>query len=195
MTKAENEKSAKPVNPALSFVTPDEIRVSYPHVWAPQQMNAQSKPKFGMVLLIPKTATKTLEKIRAGIEAAKVEGKATIFGGKLPAGLKIPLRDGDTDQSKENKPEFKGHFFISANSDTKPPVFDVDGGKMIMQSNFYAGCYAWAAINFYLYTTGSPGIACGLNGVKKSRDGEAFSGKPSEDEVQAMFDETAESLV
>lgn len=183
-----------PTNPALSFITPDEIRVSHPHVWAPQQMNAQSKPKFGIVLLIPKTSVNTVAKIRAGIEASRTIGFAD---GTFKQGvfIKQPLRDGDTDPSKLDKPEYKGMWFLSANSDTKPPVFNSDGAVMFTQAEFYAGCWAKVAINFFNFTTGGLGIGCGLNGVKKVRDDVAFTGKPSTEEVQSMFESDSSDLV
>lgn len=189
-----NAQTDTTTNPALSFITPDEIRVSYPHVWAPQQMNAQSKPKYGIVLLIPKTAVQTINKVRAGIEASKVQG---LLDGTFKKGvfLKQPLRDGDTDPTKIMNPEFKGMWFLSANSDTKPPVFDATGAVMFTQAEFYPGCWAKVAINFFNYTTGSPGVGCGLNGIKKTRDDEAFSGKPSTEEVQSMFENDANDLV
>ena len=70
------------------------VRFSYLNVFEPKSING-SDPKFSVALLIPKTDTKTIEAINKAIEAAKQAGLHSKFGGKMPAKMKLPLRDGD----------------------------------------------------------------------------------------------------
>jgi hypothetical protein len=45
---------------------------------------------------------------------------------------------------------------------------------------FYSGCYGRASVTLYPYdTSGSKGIACGLNNVQKLADGEKLGGATS----------------
>jgi hypothetical protein len=47
------------------------------------------------------------------IEAAKKDGMSK-FGGKIPANLKTPLRDGDIDRPDD--PAYENSYFINTNS-------------------------------------------------------------------------------
>ena len=47
-------------------------------------------------------------------------------------------------------------------------------------SEFYSGCYGRASITFFPYNTqGSKGIACGLNNLMKTEEGEKLGGVSS----------------
>ena len=48
-------------------------------------------------MIIPKSDTKTVKDIQNAVEQAKQDGKAK-FGGRIPANLKLPLRDGDIER-------------------------------------------------------------------------------------------------
>lgn len=76
-----------------------EVRFSYAHVWEPSSINGGDE-KYSVSIIIPKSDTKTIKAINNAIEAAKQEGIAK-FGGKIPANLKLPLRDGDTDREDD----------------------------------------------------------------------------------------------
>ena len=68
-----------------------EVRFSYAHVWEPSSINGGDE-KYSVSIIIPKSDTKTIKAINNAIEAAKQEGIAK-FGGKIPANLKLPLRE------------------------------------------------------------------------------------------------------
>ena len=87
----------------------------------------------------------------------------------------MPLRDGDED--REDKPEYEGMLFVNCTSLSKPSVFDENLERIIDPEEFYSGCYGSASVSFYAYdVSGSKGIACGLNGVQKTKEGERLSG-------------------
>lgn len=143
--------SNKVKNP-MKVITGPNTRWSYCNVWQPKSINGGT-PKYSVSLIIPKSDTVTINKIKAAIEAAYKEGEAKLKGNgrSVPAlsVLKTPLRDGDADRQ---------------------PILDT--------SEVYSGVYGRASINFYAFNSnGNKGIACGLNNLQKIRDGEPLGGK------------------
>ena len=70
-------------------------RFSYLHCWEPNAVS-DGDPKYSVSAIIPKSDTETIEKIKRAIEQAKKDSVSK-WGGKVPANLKLPLRDGDID--------------------------------------------------------------------------------------------------
>lgn len=160
-----------------------KVRFCYVNVFEPTTMNEDDIPKYNICILIPKTDTKTLEKINKAIEAAKQAGKAKLAdkNGKIPSNLKLPLRDGDDERGDD--PTFEGMYFINANSQRKPSIVDKELNPIMEKEEFYSGCYGRASINFYAFNVSSKGIAAGLNNLQKLGDGEMLAGgsTPEED--------------
>ncbi len=150
-------------------------------------------PKFSVSLIIPKSDTKTIEKIQAAIQAAYEEGQGKLKGnGKsVPAlsVLKTPLRDGDAERPDDEA--YVDAYFINANSATAPGIVDADRNPILDRSEVYSGVYGRASINFYAFNSnGNKGIACGLNNLQKIRDGEPLGGKSrAEDDFATEDDE------
>lgn len=160
-------------NTSTKVVT-GEVRFSYAHVFEPASING-GDPKYSVSILIDKNDKKTLAKIEKAVEAAKTAGAASKFGGKIPANLKLPLRDGDVD--REDDEVYAGKYFINANCNQRPGVVDRAGNPIIDTTEFYSGCYGYASVTFYAFnTSGNKGIACGLNNLMKTRDGESLGG-------------------
>jgi hypothetical protein len=170
---AQAEKSGK-VLPATKVLT-GKVRFSYLHVFKPVAIVDGAEPKYSVCLLIKKSDKATLDKIRYAIEAAKQQGKP-VWGGKIPTTLKLPLRDGDEERGDQE--EYKGCYFINANSIQKPGVVDRDRNDILDQSELYSGCYGRASINFFPYSqAGNRGVAVGLNNLQKLADGESLAGR------------------
>lgn len=169
--------------PTPTKVVTGKVRLSYVNVFEPRAAQPGQEPKYSVCVLIPKSDTATLTKVKAAIEAAKEAGKAS-WGGKVPAGLKTPLRDGDEERDGA---EYKGHYFINANSKQKPGVVDAAVNPIMDQSEVYSGCYGRVSLNFYSYNTnGNKGVAAGLQNVQKTADGEPLSGRSrAEDDFTA----------
>lgn len=91
---------AKIQNPT-KVITGVNTRWSYANVWDAKSINGGA-PKYSVSLIIPKSDTVTVNKIKAAIEAAYEEGQSKLKGnGKtVPALsiLKTPLRDGDLER-------------------------------------------------------------------------------------------------
>ena len=163
----------------MKVITGPETRWSYANVWEAKSINGGT-PKFSVSLIIPKSDTLTVAKIKAAIEAAYREGEAKLKGnGKtVPplAAIKTPLRDGDVERPDD--PAYANAYFINANSGTAPGIVDADRNIILNRSEVYSGVYGRASINFYAFNSnGNKGIACGLNNLQKVRDGEPLGGK------------------
>ncbi len=172
--------NVKPVNP-MKVITGPNTRWSYANVWEAKSVNGGT-PKFSVSLIIPKSDTATVAKIKAAIEAAYNEGQSKLKGsGKsVPAlsVIKTPLRDGDTERPDD--PAYANSYFVNANSTTAPGIVDADCNPIISHTEVYSGVYGRASINFYAFNSnGNKGIACGLNNLQKIRDGESLGGKAS----------------
>ncbi len=182
--------------PATEMTT-GEIRVSFPQLWVAKSFKG-GPPKFSSILMVPKSDKKTVSKIQACIAAATQDGKVSKWKGVIPKALDNPLHDGDEQFTLGKKgEEFKGHYYLNAksNADAKPFVFDEAGNVVLDQSKVYAGCYARAAIQFFPYDNAGTGIGVGLIGLKKTKDGVPFSGRPTEEKALGMFDEDDDSEI
>ena len=160
-------------------------RLSYANIWQAKSINGGA-PKFSTSVLIPKSDTETVAKIKAAIAAAYAEGEAKLKGnGKsVPplTAIKIPLRDGD--QERPDDEAYKGHWFVNANSNTAPGVVDINRESIIDTKEIYSGVYARVCLSAYSFnSSGNKGIALGLQSVQKVKDGEPLGGhsKPEED--------------
>lgn len=160
-------------------ITGPNTRWSYANVWQAKSINGGA-PKFSVSLIIPKSDTATVNKIKAAIQAAYEEGQSKLKGSSktVPALsiLKTPLRDGDLERPDDEA--YANAYFVNANSSTAPGIVDADRQPIIDTSEVYSGVYGRASINFYAFNSnGNKGIACGLNNLQKIRDGEPLSGK------------------
>lgn len=162
-------------------------RFSYLHCWEPNAVNGGDQ-KYSVSAIIPKSDTETVEKIKRAIEQAKKDSVSK-WGGKVPANLKLPLRDGDIDRPEDEA--YADSYFFNANSRQAPQVVDKNVQPILEQSEVYSGCYGRISVNFYGFNNnGNRGIAAGLGNIQKLRDGESLGGRSSADEdFDAVEDE------
>lgn len=187
--------SKKQINP-MKVITGKDTRWSYANVWEARAINGGT-PKFSVSLIIPKSDTVTVGKIKAAIEAAYKEGESKLKGNSKSVppltAIKTPLRDGDTERPDD--PAYKDSYFLNANSSTAPGIVDADCQPILQHSEVYSGVYGRASINFYAFNTnGNRGIAVGLNNLQKIRDGEPLGGKASAESDFAGDDEDDDFL-
>lgn len=159
-------------------ITTGRVRFSFVNVFTPRSING-SDEKYSVTLLIPKSDSHTMAKIKDAMEAAK-KGYAAKSGKKLPAQLKNTIHDGDGVRESDGEPfgaECKGCWVMSVSSKKKPVVIFADKTPITDPNEFYSGCYGKAIINFFVYdTSGNRGISAGLLGVMKQTDGEPLGG-------------------
>ena len=161
-------------------------RFSYLHCWEPDSVNG-GDPKYSVSAIVPKSDTKTVAAIKAAIEQAKKDSVSK-WGGKVPANLKLPLRDGDLDRPEDEA--YKGCYFFNANSRQAPQVVDAKVKPILDQSEVYSGCYGNISVTFYGYNSnGNRGIAAGLGNIQKIKDGESLGGRVSATEEFGTVDD------
>ena len=160
------------VNNPMKVITGPDTRWSYANVWEPKSINGGT-PKYSVSLIIPKSDTKTVAKIKAAIEAAYQEGQSKLKG-----------------NSKSVPPAYANAYFINANSATAPGIVDADRNPVLTRSEVYSGVYGRASINLYAFNSnGNKGIACGLNNLQLIRAGEPLGGKASAESDFATDDD------
>jgi len=183
-----NTVNKNTVNPTK--VITGVCRLSYANIWQPKSINGGA-PKYSASVLIPKSDTKTIAKVKAAIQAAYEEGESKLKGNSktVPplASIKTPLRDGDTERPDDEA--YAGHWFLNANSNTAPGVVNLNREPIYDTSQIYSGVYARVSLSFYAFNSnGNRGIACGLQNVQKVRDGESLGGKAkAEDDFDDDF--------
>ena len=172
---------ANAVKNPMKVITGPETRWSYVNAWEPKSINGGT-PKYSVSLIIPKSDTRTVEKINAAIKAAYEEGAGKLKGnGKsVPpmAAIKLPLRDGDVERPDDEA--YAGCWFVNANNTAAPGIVDAERQPIIDRSEVYSGVYGRASISFYAFnSSGNKGIACSLNNLQKIADGEPLGGQAS----------------
>ena len=157
-------------------VVTGKVRFSYVNIFKSRSFQAGQDAKFSICLLIPKSDKATIKKIKAAIDEAVEQGIAEKWGGKKPANLKLPLRDGD-DERADEAPEYEEMYFLNANSTQKPGIVDADLNEILDPDEVYSGCWGRASINFYAFNTnGNKGVGVGLNNIQKLKDDTRLGG-------------------
>ena len=169
------------VNNPMKVITGPDTRWSYANVWEPKSINGGT-PKYSVSLIIPKSDTRTVAKIKAAIEAAYQEGQAKLKGNgrSVPplSAIKTPLRDGDVERPDD--PAYANAYFINANSATAPGIVDADRTIRISIPRCIPACTAGLPSTCTLSTaTATRASACGLNNLQLIRPGEPLGGKAS----------------
>lgn len=140
------------------------------NIFKSRAFQAGQDAKYSVCLLIPKEDKATIKKIKAAIDAAVQDGISSKWGGKKPANLKQPLRDGDAERADE-APEYEGMYFLNCNSTQKPGIVDKDLNEILDPDEVYSGCWGRASINFFPFNTnGNKGVGVGLNNIQKLKD-------------------------
>lgn len=159
-------------------VVTGKVRFSYCYIFEPQEGLDGGEPQYSVNLLIPKSDTATLTKIKAAMEEARENFCKRNGANALPAKPKHVLKDGDgvKDNGDPYGPECKGCYVLRAKSKNKPIIVDNMREPITDPAEVYSGCYGRASINFYGYNhpRGGKGISATLLSVQKLHDGEPF---------------------
>lgn len=168
-------------------------RFSHPHVFKAQAIKPGAPEYYSVELLLPKDEVKKSEIERPLLVAAKAKW------GDNPKEwpqLKLPFRDGDKPhgKKKEVKPEYKGMWVIKASTKAeygKPSV--VDGKRKAIDAEsglFYPGCFGRIFVMASAYTNPEKdGVSFILDGVQKTRDGNALGGKKPIDQMFGVIED------
>ncbi len=190
MNKAANENPCK-------VITGKDTRLSYEHVWEPASINGGTS-RYSACVMIPKSDTACVDRVKKAIEAAYHEGESKLKGnGKsVPpmSAIKMPLRDGDLERPDD--PAFAGMWFVNANTDHAPGIVDRSRQPILDRNEVYSGCYCRVSLTFFAFNSnGNRGIACGLNNLQKVKDGEHLGGRVSAEVEFAGLDDDDEDFL
>ena len=174
-----------------------EFRVSFPKVFKAEAFKEGDEPKFSITMLFDKKAQES-----QAFKAMKGEAKKAFckhhgadmwektpkdaFG--WPVGYYNPFKTPDAEKIKKYDGYDAETIVVRASTKYKVPVVDESVNPFLDQEQFYAGCYAFAVVAMNPY--GKPndinkGVSFFLQGVQKTKDGEAFSGRAN---AEDMFD-------
>ncbi len=167
-------------------VVTGKVRLSFCQLFEPKAIDGGA-PKYSVTLLIPKSDTATLGKIKAAIAEAADKFRQKNGAAALPANPINPLHDGDGVKPSSGEPygpECKGCWVmaVSCSESQKPVIVDAFGNAITDPGEVYSGCYGRASINFYGYNNRKKGVGAGLLAVQKLHDGEPFGTVGSADD-------------
>ena len=176
-------------NPRKVITDPNEdIRLGYVHLLESYALDPKNDPKFTCMVIVPKTAKKTIARLKAAQEAAKKEG-LQVFGGSIPKNLQTTIHDGDEEADLERNPELEGSYYFNVSSKRRPGVVDRNVQPILDSTEVYSGMYARVSLTAYAYSyKGKKGVTFGLENVQKIRDGEVLGGGATraEDDFDAL---------
>lgn len=182
---------------ATKIVT-GKVRFSYANIFEPKAPQGGGEEKYSVTLLIPKSDSATVSKIKEAIQEARENFVAKNGANSLPAKPNHTLHDGDgvRESGDPYGPECKGCYVITVSSKQKPVIVDSFRNEITDPGEVYSGCYGRAAINFYGYNSnGKKGISAGLLSIQKLHDGEPFGTVGSADDFDDDFkDDGAEDI-
>ena len=155
-----------------------KVRFSYVNIFEPRASEDGGDPKYGVTLLIPKSDTTTMGKIKAAIAEAADTFRKKNGTASLPANPSNPIHDGDGLKPSGDPygPECKGCWVIATSSKQKPVIVDAFRNEITDPNEVYSGCFGRAAVNFYGYNNRKKGIGAGLQSIQKLTDGEPLGG-------------------
>lgn len=160
-------------------VVTGKVRFSYCSIFEAREPQGGGDPKYSVTLLIPKSDTQTLGKIKAAMAEARENFCKKNGPNALPPKPNHTMHDGDgmRDSGEEFGPECKGNYVITVSSKQKPIIVDSFRNAITDPGEVYSGCYGRASINFYGYSkNGKKGISAGLLSIQKLHGGEPLGG-------------------
>lgn len=178
----------------MTKVVTGKVRFSYVNIFEAKEPQGGGDAKFSVTLLIPKSDTATVAKIKEAMAEAADNFRARNGAQSLPTKPNHTLHDGDglRDSGDPYGPECKGCYVITVSSKQKPVIVDNFRNEITDPGEVYSGCYGRAAINFYGYSNnGKKGISAGLLSIQKLHDGEPFGTVGSADDFDDDFNDGA----
>ena len=131
-----------------------KVRFSFCNIWEPKEPIGGGDPKYSVTLLIPKSDTETLGRIKDAMKEARDNFCKRHGDNALPAQPSHTLHDGDGTRpgGEPFGPECKGCYVITVSSKQKPVIVDNSKPKpqpITDPAEGYSGCYGRARINCY----------------------------------------------
>lgn len=178
-----------------------KARLSYTNLIEPRAQDSDHPDvkTYSTAILISKSDKVLVDAIKAAIAEALAEGRAK-FGWKGSAGLKNPLRDGDTKEDKNGKLDevYSGSFFLNAKGPRggaeAPVLMDKNADKTESASVIYPGVEARLSLQFYPFEkSGNKGVACSVSAVLSLETGEPLGNTVTVESARNEFGVTSTS--
>jgi hypothetical protein len=185
-----------------SIILLKNVRLAFPQLWVPKATTGKDgkpgKPKYSanFIMAPDHPDMPKLKAIILAVAKAKWADQSEVILKGLKVQDKLCLHDGVT---KAKYAGFDGNMFVSANSDSRPSVFDrhkINGQGVILAESDgrpYAGCYVNASIDVWAQDHPKHGkrVNAQLRGVQFVRDGDAFAAgtAASGDEFEDLGDQ------
>lgn len=172
------------------------VRLSFPNLFEKFAFESGDKPKFSVMLLIPKTDKKTVEAMKAAEAEAIETGVSSTWGGKRPKTIASVIKDADEDGTAEDYPEREGCLYLNVRTDRKPQVVDAQRNAIMDPEEIYSGVYGRVSMNAFPYKFGSKaGVSFGLNNVQKVADGESLAGGSTAEQDFDILEDDENDLI
>ena len=163
----------------------EKVRLSFPHLAAPQASTLGGEPKFKADFIMEPTHPGY-----AAFHARVQELALTQWGEQATAILQWINNDrkmrsygaGEECIDKNTMQPYKGYpgmVYIKANNAQQPVLFNADGQRAMDARQFYGGCYVNVQVQPWLQDNQhGRAVRCELVGVQFHSDGEAFGVAP-----------------
>ena len=146
-------------------------RVAYVRINKPASFRDGATEKYSLTCIIDKEDQDTVDAIRNAIFEAERIGIDKKWDGSRPDNIKSPLRDGDTDRPDDET--YKGKYFLSASTITKPLVVDQQVRLVSDPRTVYSGCYCNVILEFYPFRSPEvDGVAAELGNIQFVKAGD-----------------------
>ena len=163
----------------MTNVTTGVVRFSYLTIDQPRLgPNAKEgdKPKYSVMLLIPKSDKETRAALKAAEKEAYEEGVTSKWNGKRSQ-VESVIHDGDKPKKSGDSygPECEGHWVMNVSAVRRPFLVDRNVRPMDPK-DIKSGDYGRANITSFPYTGLSNGVTFGLEGLQFVRSGDPLGG-------------------
>ena len=97
------------------------VRFSYPNLFETAKgMKGEDTGRYTVTLLVPKTDKETFVALSQAIEDLRTDK----LGAKAVKGLKLPIKDGDTQADETGREETRGFWVVPCGSPNQPGIVD-----------------------------------------------------------------------
>jgi len=156
----------------MARVVTGTVRLSYAWVWDAKSING-GDPKHTCMLLILKTDTETVKKLKDAEAEAEKAGITKYGAGFASKKNTKMLKDGDLEDDESRR----GHYYINTSNKNRPIIIDKNMQPILDTTEVYSGCYARVSLDVYPYNASmNKGVTSTLKAIQKIADGESLGG-------------------
>ena len=166
----------------MSKLKTEKVRLSYAINMYEAKANDRGEMKFGVTILIPKSDTVTIERMKAAGEAVKrlkQPGKDEAFYKAMPR----TIHDGNGTKPTTGEPygaECKDCWVVALSANEKPGILSLIPDFNPATDKANSGDYAKVSMTAFWFDTGTnKGVTFGLNNVLLVERGERIDGRTS----------------